>query len=88
MEPQIQTENILISYLVIPTKKFNGPQVAVKQQDPLEHSIRLALSWVINIWIIQQGLDTQHNLEKRIRISPSKPSFLNTHLFDGNSRFP
>jgi hypothetical protein len=36
----------------------------------LEHGISLALSRIIDIRIIQQSLDAQHNLEKSIRISP------------------
>lgn len=46
-----------------------------KQQDPLEHGISLALGRIIYIWIIQQSLDTQNNLEKSIRISPLETHF-------------
>jgi hypothetical protein len=88
MESRPWLENILISYLVIPTEKLNGLQATLKQQDPLEHGISLALGRIIDIRVIQQGLDTQNNLEKSIRISPLEIHFPNTHLFDGNSRLP
>lgn len=75
MESRLWSENILISYLVIPTKNVSGLQAAAKQQDPLEHGISLALGRIIYIWIIQQSLDTQNNLERSIQISPLETDF-------------